>query len=384
MDVYIQDCVRTPRGKARDSGGLASYQPHELVGHLIGALEQRNAVSKQNVESLTLGCVGQINAQGGHIALTSKILNHLPENSTAHTVNNFCASGLSAIGLATATIAAGFTKTALAGGVEMLSRVPFMADEASYYSDKSLPPLKQYIPVALAADLLARQNGIARETLDEIALRSQNRAEAAEENTALLSSRIATSTLDRDEAIRPTNMETLQMLEPAFGAFAQPYASALDGQDYEPQMTKSHAPPMADGAGLALLGGAGVFNTPRARIISFVEQGGNDRESLLAGIAAMKEALMRANLDFKDIDRIEFMEAFAPTVAIFEREFQPDISKVNVGGGHIAKGHPMGATGAVLLSTLMDALDECRGRYGLVVVTGAQGVGAAMIIERLH
>ncbi len=383
MDIFIQDCVRTPRGKARSAGGLSAQTPYGLVGKLVDALEVRNAFSREDIQSFTLGCVGQIDDQGGHIALTSKIHAQLADVCTAHTINNFCVSGLTAIGMAAASIAAGHTQIALAGGVEMLSRVPFMADNSSYYKAADFAETKRYIPVALAADILAKEQNISRAAMDELALRSQSRAFASDQDATLQRSRIQIGELSRDEAIRPTTLEALQSLRPAFGPLASQYSDALGATPFVPHMTKSHAPPMTDGSGLALLGREGMFETPRARIVGFAEQGGDVRQSLLAGIAAMELVFKRTGLSLADMDCTEFMEAFAPTVAIFERDFTPDISKVNIGGGHIAKGHPMGATGAILLSTLMDALDKVDGKYGLVVVSGAQGVGASMIIERL-
>lgn len=383
MSVYIQDAVRTPRGKGREGGGLSEFAPYALVDHLVGALEARNPIKRKQAERLTLGCVGQVDDQGGHIAMTSKIYAGLDPSCPAHTINNFCASGLSAVGIGLAAIKAGQAGTALAGGVEMLSRVPFMADRSSYYTATDFDPHRRYIPVALAADQLAFSEGVSREVMDEIALRSQQRAEETDQHQGLQKSRIATGTLDRDEAIRPTNMDTLAKMKPAFASLADAYSEALGGAEIDHRMTKSHAPPMTDGAGLALIGAEGVFDAPRARIVGFSEAGGDARQSLLAGLSAMRSVFERTGMTLADMDRVEFMEAFAPPVAIFERDFKPDLSKVNVTGGHIAKGHPMGATGAILLSTLLDALDVADGQFGLVVVTGAQGAGAAMIVERL-
>lgn len=384
MNVYIQDAVRTPRGKGREGGGLASLTPYALVDHLVGALERRNPFTRTDAERLTLGCVGQVDDQGGHIAMTSKIYARLDPSCPAHTINNFCASGLSAIGIGLGAIQSGQAKTALAGGVEMLSRVPFMADRSSYYTATDFDAELRYVPVALAADRLAFSENISRQTMDAIALRSQQRAEATDQDKGLQRSRISVGGLNRDEAIRPTTAEKLAAMKPAFAPLAETYAAALNGADIEHRMTKSHAPPMTDGSALAIIGADGVFEAPRARIVAFAEAGGDARQSLLAGIAAMRSVLDRSGMTLADMDRIEFMEAFAPPVAIFERDFKPDLSKVNVTGGHIAKGHPMGATGAVLLSTLMDVLDVADGQFGLVVVTGAQGAGAAMIIERLR
>ena len=202
----------------------------------------------------------------------------------------------------------------------------------------------------------------------------------AEEVPALLASRISIGALDREEAVRPSTAERFAKLPPAFAELAKAYTGPLEGQAIEHRHTVAHAPPMADGAGLALLASSG---SARARILAYAEAGGDPRDSLLAGFDAIDRALSTVGLGLPDMDRIEFMEAFAVVAAHFLKSRPVDPAKVNVSGGHLAKGHPMGATGAILTSTLLDALDESGGRLGLVVATGAQGVGAAMIVERL-
>ncbi|MDF7775401.1 acyl-CoA thiolase [Sphingomonas sp. AOB5] len=380
MKALILDAVRTPRGKAKKDGGLAAETPEGLIAHLVDALDARGR-DPRSAGLMTIGSVGQIGAQGGHIAMIAKLAAGMPPETAAHSLNNFCASGLSAIGQAAAMIDAGVTDRALAGGVEMMSRVPFMADQADYYTATSLPPRLRYIPVALAADLLAVKEGITRAELDAAALTSQTRALAAEDRPALLASRIPAGKLTRDEAPRATDPGKLAAMPAAFTAFADQYRAALDGAEIDHRHSVAHAPPMADGAGLALIGHG---ERPRARILGFAETGGDARDSLLAGFTAMDLALARAGLTLANMDRVEFMEAFAVVIAKFLRDRLVDPDRVNVGGGHIAKGHPMGATGAILLSTLLDALDEADGTYGLVVATGAQGVGVAMVVERLN
>ncbi len=379
MTVYIHDAVRTPRGKAKAEGALAGETPHGLVTHLVDALDERGRDARA-VDRFTLGCVGQVGAQGGGIAMVAKMAAELPDPCVVHSINNFCASGLTAIGLSMNAIEAGQATRALAGGVEMMSRVPFMADRADYYSDQTFPPERRYIPVGLAADLLAEAEGISREALDEVAERSQRLAAGAESHPAYNASRIAVAGLDREEPLRPTTLEKLAKLPHAFTQWGEEYAHALD-RDPVHRHTVGHAPPIVDGAGLALLSADG--DGARARIVSYAEMGGHPRASLTAGFVAMEKALERADLTLDQLDRIEFMEAFAVTYAKFLRDYPVDPAKVNVSGGHLAKGHPMGATGAILTSTLLDVLDEADGRLGMVVCTGAQGVGAAMIVERL-
>lgn len=381
-DVFLYDAVRTPRGKARPDGGLAQLSPQELVRQQAAALNARCGAFEP--DALLLGCVTQSGAQGGHIAMLAKLHTGLPDACAAHSINNYCASGLSAIGQAVAKVASGEIGVALAGGVESMSSAPFLGDRAGFYNNHELPPRARFVPPVLAADRLAHAEGISRAELDAVALASQQRAAAAENDPALQASRIATGALTGEECIRPqTTAETLAAAPPAFGELQAQYAGALDGATFEPLHAVAHAPPICDGAGLALVGGEGLGPRPRARVIAFAESGGDPAASLTAGFAAMDKVLARSGLTLGDVDRIEFMEAFAVTIAKFLRDRGADPARVNVGGGHLAKGHPMGASGAILTSSLLDTLDACGGRYGLVVLTGAMGVGAAMLVERL-
>lgn len=383
-EVFLYDAVRTPRGKAKADGGLGALAPHELIKQQIDALGIRRDDLPQTPEALLLGCIGQVDDQGGHIALVSKLHAGLPDATAAHSINNYCASGLSAIGHAAAMVAGGQAKTVLAGGVECMSRVPFMGDNASYYRDSSFPARTRYLPVVLAADRLAAAEGLSRAELDAVALSSQQKAAAAEENAAFNRSRIPTGGLQSEECLRPaTDAASLAAMPGSFGDLQNQYADALGGQRFEPLHTLGHAPPVCDGAALALVGGSGL-GQPRARILAFAESGGDPAAGLTAGFAAMDKALARASLSLADMDRIEFMESFAVTIAKFLRDRDVDPARVNVSGGHIAKGHPMGASGAILASTLLDCLDEMDGTLGLVVVSGASGTGAAMVVERLN
>jgi acetyl-CoA C-acetyltransferase len=384
-DIFLFDAVRTPRGKARLDGGLADLSPQELIRTQIEALKDRRGDAIERAEALLLGCVTQSGAQGAHIALISKLHSGLDDSVAAHTINNYCASGLSAIGQAIAMVGSGQANAVLAGGVEMMSQTPFMSDKASYYSDQSLPQRARYIPPVLAADRLANAEGLGRLAFDAVALSSQQRAAAAEDDPQLQHSRIAVGKLAGEECIRPTTTaESLAAAAPAFGALQADFADAMGGAGFEPIHTLAHAPPVCDGAALALIGGSEIGANPRARVLAYAESGGDPEASLTAGLAAMDKVLARAGLSLDQIDRIEFMEAFAVTIAKFLRDREPHPARVNVGGGHLAKGHPMGASGAILTSTLLDALDAAKASLGLVVTTGATGIGAAMIIERLN
>src|SRR5690606_34566301 len=226
MSAYIYDAVRTPRGKARPDGGLAALKPQELVSGLIGAIGERTDAPVKP-DALVVGAVGQVGAQGGNIALVSKLHARLPDETAAFTLNNYCVSGLTAIGQAAAMVKSGQAKSVLAGGVEMMSRVPFMADNADYYADASYDRRTRYIPVALAADRLAEDIGVSRAELDQAALVSQQRTAAAE-GTPLVASRIGLNGLNREECARPaTTLESLAALAPAFPALADQYRDAL-------------------------------------------------------------------------------------------------------------------------------------------------------------
>jgi acetyl-CoA C-acetyltransferase len=381
MSAYIRDAVRSPRGKARPDGGLASLKPHELVTGLIDALDARTDGAARRADALILGAVGQVGAQGANVALVSKLHAGLADEAFAYSLNNFCASGLTAIGQAANLVETGGATTVLAGGVEMMSRVPFMADNADYYTDATFPPRTRYLPVALAADRLAEDIGVTRAEMDAVALISQQRTAAAE-GTPLTASRIPLNGLATEENARASmTAERLAALPPAFAQMTKDYTDALDSRTIDHRHTLSHTPPMADGVGLAL-----ISRDPlgaRARIVAHAEAGGDPAASLTAGFTALDKVLAKAGLTLADMDRVEFMEAFAVTLVKLLRDHGVDPARVNVGGGHLAKGHPMGATGAILLSALLDALDACDGRYGVVVVAGAQGIGAAMVVERL-
>jgi len=386
--AYLFDVVRSPRGKARADGGLAPLKPQELVRQLCASLEARlDDEACGRAEALLLGCVGQIGAQGGNIALVSKLHSGLPDTASAYTLNNYCVSALTAIGQAASMVNSGQVRNALAGGVEMMSRVPFMADAADYYTDATMPARSRYVPVVLAADRLAEDEGIDRSALDAMALRSQQRAAAAETNATLTRSRIPMARPDGtamavEECIRPqTSAASLAAMQPAFAELAKSYAAAL-GRAIDHRHTIAHAPPICDGASLALVGAKTSSHRPRARIVAYAECGGDPYASLLAGMGAMDRVLQHAGMQLRDVDCIEFMEAFAVTIAKFLRDRGVDPERVNVAGGHLAKGHPMGASGGILLSTLLDVLEARDATTGLVVASGASGVGAAMLVER--
>lgn len=401
MSVYIFDAVRTPRGKGRPDGSLAAVTPARLVGQLVEALGERNGRdSVASVGCLTLGCVTQVGAQGGHVALSARIQAGLPDEVAALTINNFCVSGLSAIADAARRVASGQADLALAGGVESMSQAPFLADAADFYTDMDLARAMGWAPVGLAADLLATVEGVPRQELDAAVLRSHRRAAAAWAEGRYAGRVIpvtgpdGAAALDRDENIRDFgDGASLARLGPVFAAAgAQGYDEIL--LSHRPDLTRvehlhtvAHCPPIADGAALLLLGtleaGQALGLTPLARIRAVGETAGDRVLQLTAGFSAMQRALDRAGLGLSDVGAVEFMEAFAAVPVLFERRFEPDMDRVNPNGGHLAMGHPMGATGAILATTLLDDMVQLDAETGLVVATGGVGVGAAMVLERV-
>lgn len=401
VDVFIFDAVRTPRAKGRPGGGLSSLAPQELVRQLVDALEARSGGKmKQALGALTLGCVGQAGAQGGHIAVVSRVHAGLPDAVRAVSLNNFCVSGMTAIRIATESCASGAEpELQLAGGVEMMSAVPFLGDGAAYYEDRALSEPLRWVPVGLSADLMATMNGYTGEDLNRATVRSHQRAAAAWAAGPLqevipMKDADGGVVLAADETIRAdTSAEKLSRMPPVFAETGADGYDALMLRHRSELSQISHlhnagnCPPIADGASLVLLGteeaGRRAGLTPRARVVAVAEASADPLLQLTAGFGAMEKLLARTGMALSDFDRIEFMEAFAATIVKFECEQDVDMDKVNPEGGHLAMGHPMGATGAILTTTLLSGMERRGGKRGLAVATGGSGVGAALAIERL-
>lgn len=406
-EAYIYEALRTPRGKGKPAkgdkpgGALSAIGPHDLVAQLADALCARcGPAAAGEVERLILGCVGQVGAQGGHIALVSRLSSSLDDAVSVKTINNYCVSGLSACGEAVLRAQAGEGGLSLAGGVESLSQVPFLADRAGYYADPELAKRLKWAPPIMGAELIASLEGFEKTDLDALTLSSHQRAAAAWEQGRYESGVIPVRSadgavvLERDELIRPgLDFDALSAMPPAF---AEDGARGYDTMMLEAFSTLTeishvhsiaHCPGMADGAALALIGGraagAAAGLSPRARVLSFVEAAGDPVYQFSAGFSAMEQALDAAGAVLDDMDRIEFMEAFAAIPLKFYKDYAPDPEKVNANGGHLAMGHPMGATGAILLTTLLHELERINAERGLVVAHAGGGIGAAMVIERV-
>jgi len=401
MDVFIYDAVRTPRGKGRPDGSLATTPPADLVVQLVRALERR--LGREAVHAIgdfALGCVTEVGAQGGHLALMARIRAGLPETVPCLTLNNFCVSGMSAVAQAARRVALGEVGLALAGGVECMSQVTFLADQANFYTDMALAGELGWAPVGLAADLMAAREGIDRAALDAVVLRSHKRAAKAwtegrfDGRVIPVTDEGGGTVLSRDENIR--DLGDGAILARARLAFDAVGATGFDdiilarhpelGATLPHVHTVAHCPPISDGAGLVMLGsaaaGAAAGLKPIARIAAMAETADDHVLQLTAGFAALDLALGRAGRGLLDMGAIEFMEAFAAVPVKFERDYKPDLGRVNVNGGHLAMGHPMGASGAILVGTLLDAMDHLGADSGVVAATGGVGVGAAMVLDR--
>ncbi len=406
-DVFIYDALRTPRAKGRPAkdtkpgGALSNIAPHQLVADLIKALEARNQTLSNHVRRLSLGCVGQVGPQGGHIALVSRLASSLRDDVAVRTLNNYCVSGLSAIFDAALWSQSGQDGLALAGGVESLSHVGFLADKASYYNDPNLIKNLRWAPPVMGAELIATQEGFSKSDLDALTLTSHQRAHTAWEKGFYARSVMPVKGPDgdklisRDALIRADlTLEKLTSIPPAFAAQGAMGYDAMMLSEY-PELEKiehvhsiANCPGMADGAALILLGtkeaGQAAGLEPRARIIDFIETADNPVLQLTAGFKAMEELQAKHGLKPGHIDRYEFMEAFAAVPLKFQRDYGVDPNKVNVNGGHLAMGHPMGATGAILLASLLCELESSKTQTGMVVAQAGGGIGAAILIERIN
>lgn len=407
-EAFIYDSVRTPRGKGQPQredkagGALSHLNPQELVSQLVDAMEARNgSQALKHVGRLVLGCVGQTGAQGGHMALVARLYSSLPDNVHAKTINNFCVSGLTAIGDACLWARAGENTLSLAGGVEMLSQVPFQADRASYYTQPGLmKKLKWALPV-IGAEVLANVKNIPELDMDTIPFASHQRANFAwdsgyyDNGVISIKNSDGSVALARDELIKPElSLHQIRKTPPVFGHMSK--AAGYEKMVLEdlPALkelkyfhNRYHCPPVADGAALALIGseqaGRDAGLQPKARILAYAEACSDPVLQFTGGLSAMDMVMAQTGLRLSDFDLIEFMEAFAAVPALFFQRLDVDRAKVNVNGGHLAMGHPMGASGAILVNTALHELQRRGQRRALIVCHAGSGVGNAAIIERL-
>ncbi len=399
IETYLFDAIRTPRTKGKPDGSFAKVSPYELINQLVIALRKRNgAEAIEKTQRLSLGCVTQVGAQGGHVALMARTYSGLPDTAVASTINNYCVSGLSALAVAVRTISSGEEYLAIAGGVECMSQAIFEGDKATFFNDSELAARLRYVSPPIVADLLATLDGITRAELDTVTINSHRSAGIAWNNGHYHSTVIPISLVDgtlveRDELVRPNlTLSDLERFTPAFDALG---AMGHDAQLLVamPKIKKinhihsvAHCPPIADGASLLLIGSAIGAATaglkPRARIAGITEINTNPLDPFAAGFACIDRLLQRSGLKPKDIGAIEFMEAFAAVPVKFLRQNKFNPSIVNASGGHLAMGHPMGASGAILVATLLAEMERRDVEWGIAVAHAVSGVGAGVLLQR--
>jgi acetyl-CoA C-acetyltransferase len=401
-DAYIYDAVRTPRGKGRKDGSLQEVTSMRLSAQVLNALKDRNGLDGHAVEDVIWGNVTQVMEQGGCLARTAVLASDLDESIPGLAINRFCASGMEAVNLAANQIKGGAGEAYIAGGVEMMGRVAMGSDGAAIAVDPSIAMDTYFVPQGISADIIATEFGFSRDDADALAVTSQNRAEAAWKDNRFSKSIIEVkdqnglSILDHDEYMRPgTDMQALGALNPAFQAMGEvmPGFDAVAKLKY-PHLEKinhihhaGNSSGIVDGSAGILIGNAEFGKkyglTPRARIRQTCKIGTDPTIMLTGPVPATEKILADAGMAIGDIDLFEVNEAFAAVVLRFQQAFDVDPSLVNVNGGAIAMGHPLGATGAIIIGTLLDELERTGKGTGLATLCIASGMGAATIIERV-
>ncbi|MGO2817221.1 MAG: acetyl-CoA C-acetyltransferase [Brevibacterium aurantiacum] len=400
-EAYIYDAVRTPRGKNR-GGALHSVKPIDLVTGLIDALRERNPdLDDKAIDDLVLGVVSPVGEQGGDIARTAALVAGLDESVAGVQVNRFCASGLEAVNIAAQKVGSGFENLVLAGGVESMSRVPLGSDGGAWAQDPATNFDTYFVPQGISADLIATTEGFSRTDIDEFAEESQKRAANAWKNGYFEKSIVpvkdinGVTLLDTDEHMRPgSTVESLSKLSPAFTKVAAQAGFdevALQKYHWVEEIdhvhTAANSSGIVDGASLVIIGDAEVGQTmnmkPRARIVSTAVTGSEPTIMLTGPTPATQKALDKAGLTVEDIDLFELNEAFGAVVLKWMKDLNIPHDKVNVNGGAIAMGHPLGATGAMILGTVLDELERRDLKRGLVTLCIGGGMGIATIIERV-
>ena len=400
-EAYIFDTIRTPRGKGKKGGSLYEVQPIELLVTVLRALQSRNALDTRLIDDCLIGNNAPIGEQGGNIARTAVLYAGWDLDVPGMQLNRYCASGLEAVNLAAAKIRSGWEDLIVAGGVESMSRIPLGADGGAIFSDVNVARKIGFVPQGISADLIATIEAFERTQLDEFALLSQQRAATANAKGFFKNSIIpvkdinSITILDEDEFIRPdTSLDILAQLPPSFSALGAAGFDEVALQKYFSIEKINHvhhagnSSGIVDGAALALLGseekGKELGLKPRAKVKVATTFGLDPTIMLTGPTPASKKALQMAGMTIDDIDLIEVNEAFAAVVLKFQKDMGlQDLDKINVNGGAIALGHPIGATGTMLLGTLLDELERRDLSTGLVTMCIGGGMGIATIIERV-
>ncbi len=400
-ECWIFDAVRTPRGKGKQGGGLNSVAPIDLAATVLRALRDRNELDTSQVDDVVFGCVEPVGEQGGNLPRIAVLYAGWDQAVPGVQLNRFCASGLVATNLAATQVMSGQAKLTVGGGVESMSRVPMGSASGPWATNPQVAAATYFVPQGISADLIATIDGHTRHDVDGLAEESQKRAAAAWEAGYFAKSIVpvrdinGVTVLDHDEYMRPgTTRESLAKLKPSFEQMGRSYGfDAVAVQKYPQLESLTHvhhagnSSGIVDGAAAILLGskeaGEALGLTPRARIRSFASIGSEPTIMLTGPSESAKKALDRAGMTVADIDLWEINEAFASVVLRFMSELGLDLSNVNVNGGAIAMGHPLGATGAMILNTLLDEMERRDLSTGMASLCVGAGMGTSTIIERV-
>ncbi|QPF32669.1 acetyl-CoA C-acetyltransferase [Acinetobacter lwoffii] len=397
-EAYIIDAIRTPRGKGKKDGSLHQVKPISLLTGLLNELQARHQFNTSKVDDIVLGCVTPIGDQGADIAKTAAIAAGWDNDVAGVQINRFCASGLEAVNLAAQKVRSGWEDLVVAGGVESMSRVPMGSDGGPWALDPETNMACDFIPQGIGADLIATIDGYSRADVDQFAEQSQKKAAAAQAHGHFNASVIPVKDkagvviLDKDEFIKPTTTaEGLGKLNPSFATMGQMGFDSIALQKYPEVGAINHvhhagnSSGIVDGAAVVLIASEQAVKEqglkPRAKVLATALVGADPTIMLTGPAPAARKALAKAGLTIDDIDLFEVNEAFAAVVMRFINEMKVDPAKVNVNGGAIAMGHPLGATGAMILGTLLDELERQGKKRGLATLCVGGGMGIATIIE---
>jgi len=400
-DTYIYDHVRTPRGKGRPDGSLHEVTPVWLASRPLAALRERNQLATAWVEDVVMGCVGPVGEQGGNIARMAVLNADYDQSVPAIQIDRACGSGLEAVAFAAAKVMGGQADLAIGGGIEMMSRVPMGAAGGAWAQDPQVANKTYFVMQGISADLLASLHGYSRADNDSYAAESHRRAALAwaegrfARSVVPVQDFIGLTLLERDETVRPeTSVESLAALKPAFAEMGQKYGYDTVAMQRYPQVERiahvhhaGNSSGIVDGAAAVLVGnaqaGQRLGRKPRARIKSFATIGSEPTLMLDGPSYAARRALDRAGMTASDIDLWELNEAFSSVVLCFMDALNIPHDRINVNGGAIAMGHPLGASGAMILGTVLDELERTGKTTALVSLCVAAGMGSAMVIERV-
>ena len=399
-EAFVYDAIRTPRGKGKKDGSLHEVKPVNLLAGVLTELQRRNDFDTAQVDDVVMGVVSPIGEQGSVIAKVAALKAGWDFRCSGVQLNRFCASGLEAVNMAAQKVRSGWEDLVVAGGVESMSRVPIGSDGGAWAQDPETNNATAFVPQGIGADLIATIEGFAREDVDAFALESQKRAARAREGGFFAGSVVPVkdfldqNILDADEFIKPhTTMQGLAALRPAFEQMgAMGFDQVALGR--YPQVERIHhvhhagnSSGIVDGAAAILIGSEAAGKThgfvPRARIVAAALSGADPTIMLTGPMPAARKALAKAGMTIEQIDLFEVNEAFAAVPMRFMKEMGVPHEKVNVNGGAIAMGHPLGATGAMILNTLIDELHRRKLRYGLATLCVGGGMGIATIVERV-